>query len=149
MGERLENKSFTIDVLGLEVQRLDDQIAEMRTTVDYATRILAGCWLRDYEMWRTLAGIREERRTRGPGGLLRRLTGRKSKIADGVLSPVQRGQQQQLSKRELDAVMVMAEQNVRILHEDVDEMDERVGGMKSALGGFPVVEVEEGSWRDI
>jgi hypothetical protein len=96
-------------------------------------------------MWRTLAMVREKR-TRGFGGFVRRVTGRgrgKGKVAEEA---------GRLAKRELDAVLLMAAQNVQILREDADDMVERLEGVKRRHGSLRqslVGEVEPGSWRDV
>jgi hypothetical protein len=157
LGTALERKTFTIDVLSIEIQNLGDQVRELKTAVDFGNRILAGCWVREYEVWRTLATIREKRQRRGGMGLLRRMTGRKTKLANGVLSPMNysRAQtpvskaKQALTTRELDALVLMAEQNVQILREDVDEMVDRVEKCKRTIRAYEAVEREEGSWRDV
>jgi uncharacterized protein YlzI (FlbEa/FlbD family) len=51
-------------------------------------------------------------------------------------------------KREIDALVLMAEQNVKILREDVDDMVEKVEKCKRGLVAHPGVEREEESWRD-
>jgi hypothetical protein len=154
-GEALETKTFTIDVLSIEIQNLDDQIHEMKKAVDFGNKILANCWLRDYEVWRTLAGIREKR------SLRRRLWCGKlmgwkwsTDLDEGVLSPIRRGAQMAvkdlaLKKGEINALMLMAEQNVQILREDMDDMVERIESCKRKFVAYPAVEREEGSWRDV
>jgi hypothetical protein len=43
----------------------------------------------------------------------------------------------------------MAEQNVQILREDIADMVEKVEACRNAtFKAFPVVDAEEGSWRD-
>jgi hypothetical protein len=79
-------------------------------------------------------------------------------IADkdgGVLSPVHsRGAQitakdMRLEKREINALELMAEQNVQILREDVDDMIEKIESLKRKSVAVPVVQREKGSWRDV
>jgi hypothetical protein len=54
-----------------------------------------------------------------------------------------------LTKREVDALVLMAEQNVKILREDVDDMVERVEKCKRRFVAYPAVECGVGSWRDV
>jgi hypothetical protein len=138
LGAALERKTYTIDVLSLEIRNLGDQITQLKATVDFSTSILAGCWMREYEMWRTLTGIREGRR--------RWWNLRRSRVPECVLSP---DSGQKLSGRELDTMVLMAEQNVGVLREDVEDMVEKVEGCKRNFGAGSKVEVEEGSWRDV
>ncbi|KAH7076675.1 hypothetical protein BKA63DRAFT_602434 [Paraphoma chrysanthemicola] len=159
LGTALERKTFTIDVLSIEIQNLGNQIHELKTAVDFGNKVLAGCWLREYEVWRTLVTIRKKREQRMGKRLLRRLTGRRNRIADGVMSPLVSNMNDKenmvmgkrvLSKTELDALIVMAEQNVQVLREDVDDMVEQVEKCKRGVKAFEKVPTpEEGSWRDV
>lgn len=55
-----------------------------------------------------------------------------------------------LSRSEIDALADMAEQNLRILKEDVEEMVELIQGCKNWCTGIQEVEEPpQGSWRDI
>jgi hypothetical protein len=159
LGEALEKKTYTIHVFSIEIQNLNDQIKELKTTVDFGNKILAGCWLREYEVWRTLAGIRQKRAARSGLRFLKRWTRRSRVIRgvqEGVLSPLQEMPESKVSRRngrltdrELDALILMAEQNVSILREDVEEMVEMVEKCKRDFVAFPAVDVVEGSWRDV
>ncbi|KAF2035757.1 hypothetical protein EK21DRAFT_106602 [Setomelanomma holmii] len=157
LGNALENKTLTIDVLSIEIQHLGEQVQEMKSVVDYGNRVLSGCWVRENEVWRTVGVMRECRERKGRG-LFRRLTGRKSKLAEGAVSSTREGAgerssigvtRQMLTDREVDALMLMAQQNVQILREDVDEMVERVERCRGKVRAFEGVECEEGSWRDV
>jgi hypothetical protein len=80
LGTALEHKTFTIDVLSTELRNLEDQVDELNQTVDLGSKVLAGCWVREYEIWRTLVGTRESsdrewrryltRQERAPKGLM-------------------------------------------------------------------------------
>jgi hypothetical protein len=115
--------------------------------------------LREYEVWRTLAGIRQKRAARRGLRFLTRWTkrGRAIKeVQEGVLSPLQETPESRVSRghggltdRELDALILMAEQNVCILREDVEDMVEKVEKCKRDFVAFPAVEIVEGSWRDV
>lgn len=142
LGAILEHKTLAIDVLSVGIQNFGDQITQLKTTVDFGNKILAGCWMREYEMWRTLTSIREARRRAW-------WNVRRSRVAQGVLSP---DAGQRFLGRELDAIVLMAEQNVGILREDVEDMVdmvEKVEACQRAFVAFPAVEKEDGSWRDV
>ena len=57
----LEQKSHSIDVLSVEVSSLQAEVNGLKVTVDFGNKVLAGCWTREAEMWRTLASLRWER----------------------------------------------------------------------------------------
>jgi hypothetical protein len=148
LGTALETKTFIIDVMSVEVQNLGGQIREMKAAVDFSTKILAHCWVREFEMWRTLEDIRQGRGLRGRpwwGRLMRWKWSRRQR-EDGAFPP---RDSEKLKIAELNAMALMAEQNLQILREDVDDMVERIEGLKRKFVAFPVVEREEGSWRDV
>lgn len=136
----LEQKTHTINMQSAEIQNLDDQITKLKATVDFSSKTLTSCWNRDWEMWRTLNGIREGRR-RGWWDF------RRTRVSEDVDNG------QRFSGRELDALVMIAEQNVSVLREDVEDMVEKVEVCKRASATRPVgeeeVEPEEGSWRDV
>ncbi|OAL07639.1 hypothetical protein IQ06DRAFT_342355 [Phaeosphaeriaceae sp. SRC1lsM3a] len=151
LGTALEKKTYTIDVLSVEVRNLDDQIPELKLALDFGNRIIAGCWVRDYEVWRTLLGIRERRRGRKEWW-----RGWKSKkVEDGVLSPDEAveagmtGEELRLRNGETEALINMTRQNLEILREDVDDMVEKVERCRKDYTPYPAVERVEGSWRDV
>jgi hypothetical protein len=147
LGTALETKTFTIDVMSVEVQNLGDQIREMKAAVDFSTKILAHCWVREFEVWRTLEGMRRKRALRRRLWWGRLMGWKWSKGSDdGVYSP---RDSERLKNGELNAMALMAEQNVQILREDVDDMAERIEVLKRKFVAFPVVEREERSWRDV
>jgi hypothetical protein len=131
LGTTLAHKTFNIDVLSNEIQNLGDQIRELKLAVDFGNSILVGCWVREYEVWRTLVEIKENRRK----GWCRWLMKKK--------------EVRELTGRELDALVLMAEQNAEILQEDVGDMVEMVERCKRKYGTFPVVETVDGIWRDV
>ncbi|EAT88490.2 hypothetical protein SNOG_04730 [Parastagonospora nodorum SN15] len=136
----LERKTHTIDVQSAEILKLDNQITQLKATVDFGSNTLTSCWTRDWEMWRTLTGIRAGRRREW-------WDFRRTRVSEDVDNG------QQFSGRELDALVMIAEQNVSVLREDVEDMVEKVEGCKRASATRPVgeeeVEPEEGSWRDV
>lgn len=144
LGAALERKTFTIDVLSIEIQNLGDRITELKTAVDFGNKIIAGCWVREFEVMRTLIGIRDSRKN---SRVWARLMGCRNRACSIGVADEER--EQSLTKREVDALVLMAEQNLGILKEDVDDMVERVEKCKRAFVAYPAVECEEGSWRDI
>ncbi|KAH7408191.1 hypothetical protein DE146DRAFT_645515 [Phaeosphaeria sp. MPI-PUGE-AT-0046c] len=150
LGTALEKKTYTIDVLSVEVQSLDDQIRELKLALDFGNKILVGSWVREYEMWRTMLCIGERRRKKE---WWRWWNVRK--VAEGNLSPDERGEvgmkgaAMKLRNGEIEALIGMAKQNVEILREDVDDMVEKVEKCRREHTPYPVVERVEGSWRDV
>lgn len=150
LGTALEKKTYTIDVLSVEVRNLDVQIRELKLALDFGNKIIAGCWVREYEVWRTLLGIRERRRRKDWWRWWN-----SKKVEDGVLSPVEggeasmTGEELRLRNGEVEALISMARQNVEILREDVDDMVEKVERCRRQYAPYPAVERVEGSWRDV
>ncbi|KAF1840546.1 uncharacterized protein K460DRAFT_371745 [Cucurbitaria berberidis CBS 394.84] len=169
----LEKKSNTIDDLIVEVLRSKAEITDLKHAVDFGNKIVSGCWEREGEVWHTLAKIQTKRRARN-SGLFRRLTGRcrdqKPQDADRCSGDVPEGCEKQasqhqasdvsfprtkensatLSNKELDALLAITAQNVRILREDVEDMVTMVQECKRRASGIEEIErVEEGSWRDV
>jgi hypothetical protein len=131
----LERKTFTIDVLSVLELNLSARIEELKTAVDFGNKIVAGCWGREYEMMRTLVGVRESRREER-GGVWKRIFGCG-------------GDERRWRGREIDSLVLMAEQNVKILREDVDDMVSRVEKCKASFVAHPAVSGGDGSWRDV
>jgi hypothetical protein len=52
-------------------------------------------------------------------------------------------------KREINALVLMAEQNIHILREDVNDMVKMVESCKRRFVASPAVEKLEKSWRDV
>jgi len=145
ISESLEGKAYDIDVMNLDAKEFSKQILELRRAIDFANKIITSTYEREFEMYRTLASIRQQRRFKGLMGMLRKWRGEKrdSRLDEDAVNKL-------LTRRELDAMMLMAEQNVRILREDADEMSVRVDGIKRRFARCQLVrEVEQGSWRDI
>jgi hypothetical protein len=147
LSKWLEDKANHIEELNTEVVYVQEEIGELKRIVDFGNRVLAGCWEREWEMWRTLLDIRKHREMKR-SRLSRMLRRRKSfvereylglegmrpegYVAKGSGSGLQReglegvAQQRPLDNRELKALLLMAEQNVRIIKEDMEEMVELV-----------------------
>jgi hypothetical protein len=140
LSTALERKTHTIDVQSAEILNLDNQITQLKATVDFGSKTLTSCWARDWEMWRTLTSIREGRR-RGWWDF------RRTRVSEDLDNG------QRFSSRELDALVMIAEQNVSVLREDVEDIVERVEECKRASAtrsvGEEEVEPEEGNWRDV
>jgi hypothetical protein len=107
----------------------------LKTAVDFGNKIVAGCWGREYEMMRTLVGVRESRREER-GRVWKRIFGCG-------------GDERRWRGREIDSLVLMAEQNVKILREDVDDMVSRVEKCKASFVAHPAVSGGDGSWRDV
>ncbi|KAH8733086.1 hypothetical protein GQ44DRAFT_766148 [Phaeosphaeriaceae sp. PMI808] len=158
LGIALEKKTYTIGTLSVKIQNLGDEVRELGAVVDFGNKVLAGCWIRDHEMWRTLAALQEKRRLKHRK-LLRRLTGRLSRVVsekmrEGEWPPYRNAEASPskpyaLTKRELDALTDMANQNVDIVKEDIDDMVARLLVYKEKFKASPAVERMKGSWRDV
>jgi hypothetical protein len=135
LGTALEHKTSTIDVIGTELRNLEYQIDELNQTVDLGSKILAGCWVREYEIWRTLVEIRKSR-DRG----WRRWLKRQERAPEGLLSS-----NQQLMKLEIDALVLMADQNIQVLREDVNDMVKMVEDCKRRPFVSPLLR----QWRKV
>jgi hypothetical protein len=147
LATHLEDKTDLIDELSAEVLYLHEDIAELKRIVDFGNTVLARCWEREWEEWRTLLDIRKHRETKR-SRLTRLLRRRKSfvereymvledRIPEGYVSKEadtgaygqgeeQTEQQIPLENRELNALLLMGEQNVRIIKEDMEDMAELV-----------------------
>jgi hypothetical protein len=147
LGTALERKTFTIDVLSIEIRNLSDRITEVKTAVDFASKIVAGCWVREYEMMRILTDVQNLQSFK-TCGVWRRVFGCRSDRT-GLGCGSEGEDRENLTKREVDALVLMAEQNVKILREDVDDMVERVEKCKRRFVAYPAVECGVGSWRDV
>ncbi|KAH9879078.1 hypothetical protein J1614_002513 [Plenodomus biglobosus] len=187
LGQHLEANTAEITTLRDTLGFQDEQIRELKYCVDYASGVLRGCWVREWEVWRTLSQIRRRRLARA--GALRRCFSRRLRRQVGGLvveeeRDVQRGmpdwysggvegrgasvfagwdegdravERRGLAEKELDALMLMAKQNVEILKVDMEEvgymMREFLRGVGKAKerGAGPRDEKEEmnGKWRDV
>ncbi|KAI8940116.1 hypothetical protein NX059_003830 [Plenodomus lindquistii] len=150
MSGYLEDQSKKIKALQEEVAFQDEQITELKRCSDYTNKILRGCWSREWELWRTLIDIRRYSLAnvglvkrllfRRVGRQITRLgveerdvyssipTGHRYRENDGRgpfpswydaerTMTGRRG----IGEKELDALTVMAKQNVDILKADFDE----------------------------
>jgi hypothetical protein len=163
LSTHLEQKHLQIRELDKENFGLQDEIIELKRIADFSTKIIVGCWEREWEVWRTLLDVQRRR------GVLRspfaRIFSRAlaAKTQDDVLLdflkpegyvaqplPSGRATQGPLKKKELDALLLMAKQNVSVLIEDLGTMK----GLVEAYEKGNKVEDEEvlpveGSWRDV
>lgn len=124
----LEEKRHKIDELSLQVMRLRSETVDLKACVDFGNRVLAGCWEREGELWRMLGEARGRRQM----GWLRWM-GKSGMLGDG----------------EVDALALVAEQNVRILKEDIEEMVSLVMEYKEKNGGVMEVKEVQRMWRDV
>jgi hypothetical protein len=132
----LQQKGREIGEQDVEISRLRKEVTELKRAVDFSTRILNQCRNREWEVWRTLLGIQQKREERH-SSLARILFKRRSSSVQDieVATPNNRGTEASpprgadkglLKKKELDALLLMAKQNVDIIEEDMREMVETV-----------------------
>ncbi|KAI4651679.1 uncharacterized protein J4E79_009160 [Alternaria viburni] len=161
LSTHLEEKHLQIRELDRENENLQDEITELKRIADFSTKVLTGCWEREWEVWRTLLDIQRRRETyRSPLARIFSRTPTPSVQDDGLLDfckpegyvapPLPTGKVTQglLKKKELDALLLMAKQNVTILIEDLGELK----GLAEAYDRRNEAEEErpvEGSRRDI
>lgn len=126
MGAGLKRKTFTIDVLLLEMQRMGTQITDLESALNVCVRVLAGVYGRDSEMLKTLSGMK---------GVRRRAQFRLSQYG--------------IRRKEMGAATLLAQQNLSKLREDVDEVMDRVEKMRKKFESVEVVVAEPGSGRDV
>lgn len=151
LGTSLEKKTYSIDVLSAEIRTLDNEISQLKLTLDFGNKILAGCWVREYEVWRTLLGIRERRRRKEWWRVWKTV---KVENEEEMLSPddgrqAWTGEKMKLSNGELEVLIEMAKQNVDVLREDVDDMVEKVERCRREAQPASTPQPEPGSWRDV
>ncbi|EMD93962.1 hypothetical protein COCC4DRAFT_70330 [Bipolaris maydis ATCC 48331] len=131
----LEHKDREIDDLDVEISRLGNEITELRRTVDFGTRVLSQCRSREWEIWHTLFDIQRKREERCnslshvfsrprsgtvPHAEAANLSAPPSSAAQAVSSG--RAARGVLKKKELDALLLMAKQNIEIIDEGMKEM---------------------------
>lgn len=134
LSTNLENKHLQVRELDVQNLSLQEEVIELKRIVHFSNKVLAGCWEREWEVWRTLNDI--QRRRKACRGRLTRMFSRASDatIQDDELlhshrpegyvtqtQPFGRAAQGPLKKKELDALLLMAKQNVSILVEDLGE----------------------------
>lgn len=133
----LEQRHLQIRELDARNLSLQEEIAELKRIVDFSNKVLAGCWERECEVWRTLNDIQRRReKYRGPLACIFSRASNTSTQDNELLDfhrpesyvvqpqpqPFNRAAQGPLKKKELDALLLMAKQNVNILVEDLKEM---------------------------
>ncbi|KAF1837532.1 hypothetical protein BDW02DRAFT_131655 [Decorospora gaudefroyi] len=162
----LEQKHNQVEELSLEVLNLRDEIDQLKRIADFGNKILSGCWQREWETWRTLLDIRKWREAKR--GTLSRLFSRRKDYTERdtnlLYERIPEGYQPQpqiqrealrseiqkpIKTAELDALLLMAEQNVRIIREDMQDMLEMVQACQARAEVAAEVAPPEGSWRDV
>lgn len=148
----LEQKSSAINVLTTELQNFHNQIRQLKGTVDFGSKVLEGCWFREYEVWRLLVQIHEKRNSKW-NRLVGRITRgfRKRHTETEGHRPLAQGEQtsssgngrQQIPSRELDVLLLIAEQNARILREDANDMVEKVEACRFAASASLAIKQAE------
>jgi len=161
LSTHLEEKHLQIRELDRENSSLQDEITELKRIADFSTKVLTGCWEREWEVWRTLLDIQKRREMhRSPLSRIFSRTPTPSAKDDGLLDfckpegyvapplPTGKVTQGSLKKKELDALLLMAKQNVTILIEDLGELK----GLAEAYdrrNAAEEVRPLEGSRRDV
>ena len=149
----LTQKETKIGELNTKAANLRDEINTLKQTVDFGTKLLNGCWEREWELWSTLIAIQKQRES-NRNSLSRIFSRRKSTIGSDMqvlgdsmprgyvpqTPSSDRSTQRLLRTRELDAILLMAKQNVTILKEDMEDMAGLVTAYQTRA---------ESSWRDI
>ncbi|KAG9188277.1 hypothetical protein G6011_02200 [Alternaria panax] len=135
LSTNLENKHLQVRELDLENRSLQDEVTELKRILKFSNKVLAGCWEREWEIWRTLLDIKRGREMcRSPWARMFSRTSDTYTRDDGLLDyhkpedyvaqPRQSGRvaQSPLKKKGLDALLLLAKQNVGIIVEDLGEM---------------------------
>jgi hypothetical protein len=137
LSTHLEQRHLQIRELDARNLSLQEEIVELKRIVDFSNKVLAGCWERECEVWRTLNDIQRRReKYRGPLACIFSRASNTSTQDNELLDfhrpesyvvqpqpqPFNRAAQGPLKKKELDALLLMAKQNVNILVEDLKEM---------------------------
>ncbi|KAJ4372373.1 hypothetical protein N0V83_004147 [Neocucurbitaria cava] len=172
MSNWLKKKDVRIDELGVECQRSQDQIANLKYVVDFGNKVIRRSWERESEVWRTLAQLQKSHRARD-NALYRRITRRwrdqglhAHQREDTISSESERQASRYaflddstrstirtisaLSNSELDALITISAQNVRVLGEDVADMVRLVEKCKQVNSGIEDIgRPREGSWREL
>ena len=142
----LAQKELLISQQNTKIANLDAEITPLKQTIDFSTKLLSGCWEREWELWSTLLDIQKQREA-GRSSLFRIFSREKSIIVpdrhllgDGIpkgymarMSSSNRTAQGQLKPRELDAILLMAQQNVTILNQDMEDMAGQVKACQTGL----------------
>lgn len=134
LSTNLENKHLQVRELDVQNLSLQEEVIELKRIVDFSNKVLAGCWEREWEVWRTLDDIQRRRKacrgrlvhmfSRGSVATIRDDELLHSHRPEGYVAQTQpfgRAAQGPLKKKELDALLLMAKQNVSILVEDLGE----------------------------
>ena len=162
LSTQLEENHLQIRELDRENGSLQDEITELKRIADFSTKVLTGCWGREWEVWRTLLDIQRRRETyRSPLACIFKRTPTPSVQDDGLLDfckpegyvapplPTGKVTQGSLKKKELDALLLMAKQNVTILIEDLGELKALAEAYDRRNEAEEEVRPVEGSRRDV
>lgn len=166
----LEQKTYTNDQLRFELHKYEAKISNLTEIVDFGNKLLGGCWQRTWEVWRTLIDIRMQR-DEDRGSFLRLLSRRWGQSKRNAIHMPQAvfprnedpnilagesmrtkliGSQGPLSSRELDALILVAQQNIDILREHMEEMRDMVQDHMRGITGISYgVSSSALSWRDV
>ncbi|KAI4609698.1 hypothetical protein J4E80_008343 [Alternaria sp. BMP 0032] len=162
LSTQLEENHLQIKELDQENGSLQDEITELKRIADFSTKVLTGCWEREWEVWRTHLDIQKRREAyRSPLACIFSRTPTLSAQDDGLLDfckpegyvalplPTGKVTQGSLKKKELDALLLMAKQNVTILIEDLGELKALAEAYDRRNEAQQEVRPVEGSRRDI
>ncbi|KAF2626925.1 hypothetical protein BU25DRAFT_411450 [Macroventuria anomochaeta] len=118
--------------------KLEEDVIHLRRAVNFSNRVLDGCWKRECSILNTLLDIQRRKQTQR--SVLARLLARKNHdhvnnyvdLRDGEskTSNIVTGIDIPLSRKELDALIHIAAQNVQILREDVGDVVELLNKCK-------------------
>ncbi|RMZ66721.1 hypothetical protein GMOD_00002083 [Pyrenophora seminiperda CCB06] len=159
----LEQKELRIDQLSVKLANLREDIAALKKTVDFGTKLLNKCWEREWELWRTLLDIQKQRQA-NRSALSRIFSRKKPTVAPDMMqllgdsipkgyvsriSSVDTAMGRRFKTEELDAVLLAAQQNVTILKEDMEDMAELVKAYQARTEALEETVPVILSWRDI
>lgn len=175
LSKWLQQTSDELMISRLDMSNTKTEVFDLKSCVDFANRVLKGCWEREWEVWRTLIAIRR-RRAQKRGILMRLLSKRRGKtsrdeqilrkyvperyasdisgdsvdflnLAEVGIKPERR--QESPTEKELDALISMSERNVVILKEDMLEMKDLVHNYQRRVARMRDTERVNGMTRDV
>ncbi|USP77033.1 uncharacterized protein yc1106_04307 [Curvularia clavata] len=159
----LEQKNRLICEQDVEISRLIDEIIELKHITDFGNSILSRCRERELEVWHTLLDIQRKHQEKR-GSVVRMFSRARPSVArdtegGGCGTPGDyaaeapssaSANKHSLRKKELDALLLVAKQNVNVVDEDVAEMAERLQAYLARSNGTEGSERPiQGSWRDV
>lgn len=152
LGTWLEQKDLEISELHIETSNLRDEVAELKRIVDFSSRTLGLCREREWEVWQTLLDIQRKREEkRSPlSRVFSWVRGNPTRDVDGLQScrSTDLGNKG-LLKKELDALLLIAKQNVDVIDEDMEEMARLVWACKAKNDVTEEVRPVEGSGEHV